>query len=380
MTIPKKKIFMLAGEHSGDMHGSALIKELKQQHDQLEIFGVGGPKMKAAGMTAIYDITELAVVGFWEVLKNYKRIRTIFYSLLNKIQEEKPDLIVLIDYPGFNLRFAKKAKALGFKIVYYISPQIWAWKKNRIKIIKKCIDKMIVIFDFEKKLYENQQIPVDFVGHPLIDILKPSLTKADFLNLIKVKPEEKIIGLLPGSRHIEIKKILPVMLKTAKILKEKDNAPLRFILPYRQATRHLMENIREDENISVDFIEDNVYNIMAYSDLVLVASGTATIETACSLTPMIVLYKTSFFTWALAKLLVDLPYIGMVNIVAGKKIVPEYVQYEAGPKNIADEAAAIIHSTKRTAEIKHNLETLVKNKLHTGGASKKAAGSILELL
>lgn len=376
--MPNKKIFIIAGEHSGDLHGSNLIKALLAKDPTLEISGVGGDRMKDAGCKIVHDLTDLAIIGFVEVLKHYKKIRSIFYKLVEHVKKEKPDTVVLIDYPGFNLRFAKAIRQENIKIVYYISPQIWAWKKRRIHDIKKLVDKMLVILDFEEQLYKDHDIPVKFVGHPLIDILKPETEKEAFYKQINLQTN-RLVALLPGSRNIEIERILPVLLKTAeKIQTQEDD--LSFVLPYRASNKALMEDIKKNYNIkNLIFTEDKIYSIMKHSDLALVASGTATLETACFLTPLIIVYKTSLFTWILAKLLIKIKFIGIVNIIAKEEVAPEFIQFDATADKISKKVFAML-KPDALAKAKQELKEKVLDKIDNGGASTKAAETILSLI
>lgn len=373
-----KKIFIIAGEHSGDLHGSNLIKALYKKDPKIEISGVGGEKMKAAGCTIVHDLTDLAVIGFIEVLKHYRKIREIFYNLLDYVKKEKPDTVILIDYPGFNLRFAKELKDTGIKVIYYISPQIWAWKKRRIHDIKKHIDLMLVILDFEEQLYIDHDIPVNFVGHPLIDILKPETDKETFYEEINFR-SKKLVALLPGSRNIEIERILPVLLSTAEKINETEK-DISFVLPYKATNKALMEEIKKNYQIdNLVFTEDKIYNIMKYADLVLVASGTATLETACFNTPLIIVYKTSLFTWLLAKTLLRIKFIGIVNIIAKTEIAPEFVQFDATAAKIAPCAINMLKE-ENNKKAKQNIKEKVIDKMDKGGASEKAADAVLSLI
>jgi lipid-A-disaccharide synthase len=373
-----KKIMIIAGEASGDLHGSLLIKELKKLNSETEFFGIGGKFMKKEGFNAIYDLSSEAIVGFWEVLKKIFFFKKIFKGCVKLIKKENPVAIILIDFPGFNLRFAKEAKKLNKKVIYYISPQVWAWGKGRIKLIKRYIDKMIVFFKFEEELYKKYGMDVEFVGHPLLEIVKPTDVKENLIEKFEIPSYKKTIALLPGSRTGEIKKHLPILINVAEILDEKGD--YQFLL---SQTKNISEEIYKQylnkTNFSIKIIKDNPYDCIEVSDFVLVSSGTATLETAILEKPMIIIYKTSFLNWLLIKPQIKIPYIGLVNVVAEKKIAPEFVQFNAKAKNIAEEVLRIINDRVKIDEIKLNLKQ-VKEKLGEIGAARRAAKIILDFL
>ncbi|MFH1479471.1 MAG: lipid-A-disaccharide synthase [Candidatus Omnitrophota bacterium] len=377
--MKKKKILMVAGEASGDLQASYLIRSIRSINPHTEIFGVGGKLMKEAGCEVIYDIVELAVVGFIEVLKHFKTFKRILEELLILLEIRKPDLVILVDYPGFNLRFAKYVKEKNIPVIYYISPQVWAWGKKRVYEIKKCVDKMIVIFGFEEELYKEAGVKVSFVGHPFLDIVRPSWKKEETLKHLHLNHHSKKIALLPGSRKQEVEKHLPSMLKACEKIK-KDLPDAEFILSRRKELSHVLyNNIIKDSAIKPHALDNRPYEIMDIADLVIVSSGSATLETAIMEKPMIILYKTSILTWFLAKNLINIPNIGLVNIVAGKKIVPELIQFNANAENISKEALAILNDYKLREDIRKELY-IVKSKLGEKGAIERAAHLIQKYL
>ncbi|HLD69808.1 MAG TPA: lipid-A-disaccharide synthase, partial [Candidatus Omnitrophota bacterium] len=374
-------IMIVAGEASGDLHGFRLVEALKELRPGITFSGLGGPRMERAGVEIYADLTRLAVVGFWEVLKHFQHFKRVFQTILNKIKETRPAAVILIDYPGFNLRLAREIKRAGIptKVIYYISPQVWAWKENRIKLIRKVCDQMLVILPFEKEFYAQRGMTVEFIGHPILDSLKTTQSEPDFLCLIGFSSQYATIGLLPGSREKEIEKILPVMLEAAKILYAQNNQ-LQFLLMKAQTIRlsHL-EEISNRYTLPLRVIGDQTYNGINASDVCMVTSGTATLETAILEKPMVVVYKTSFLTWVLAKFLVKISWIGLVNVVAGKKIVPECIQFNATPQKIAREITSIYTNEKKIAEIKSELQK-VKESLGAPGASRRAAEAVVRIL
>lgn len=357
------EIAIVAGEVSGDIQGGRLAGEIKKIMPSIKIWGIGGPKMQREGVELVNDITELAVVGFWEVLKNYRRIKKVFYNIVREIEIRHPNAVILVDYPGFNLRLAQRIKPLGIPIIYYISPQVWAWGKGRIRKIKELVDKMIVIFPFEKEIYEKEGVPVEFVGHPIIDVLAERVSKRDeFRRELGVLPNERLIGILPGSRVQEVKRHLPVFLEAAGKI---NNA--RFVIGA------VSEGIK---GVPFPVLVGRTYDIMEASDLVLTSSGTATLETACFGTPMVVIYKLNWLTYLFIRKMINIANIAMVNIVSGERIVPELVQFRANAKNITKEAIKILEDSSR---IRGKLSQ-IKNKLGTPGAVQRAAKLICEII
>lgn len=372
-----KTIFMVAGEASGDLHGAYLAQALKKLNPEIKLCGAGGLLMQNSGVEIYYNFVDLAVVGFWEAIKNLKKFQAIFRFLCSKLDESNPQAVILIDYPGFNLRFAKKVKERGLKLIYYISPQVWAWGRNRIELIKQFVDKMIVIFKFEEELYKTHGIDVNFVGHPLLDIVKPTQSKPELLKKYGLAPNKRIISLLPGSRHVEVKRHLPIFLETCKIL-DKKMANLQFVVSKSSILpENLFSPYLKPYPLNLTPIP-NSYDCIEIADFVLVASGTATLETAILGKPMAIIYKTSFFTWLIAKLQIKIPYIGLVNVVADKKIVPEFIQYGARPKRIVPKVVDLLNSPARES-IKENL-IKVRENLGKPGAAERAAKIILSLL
>lgn len=371
---------IIAGEESGDLHGGALASSLKELEGSLRLIGLGGEKMMRAGVESYRDIEDLSVVGLGEVLRNLKKFKAVFRLLVEKLDSEKPDCVVLIDYPEFNLRFAREVKRRKIPLVYYISPQIWAWRRGRIKIIKSTVDKMVVIFKFEEKLYKKEGVDVEFVGHPLLDVVKPKFSRDEFIRQESLDGNKKIIALLPGSREVEVTRNLPPMIDAALIIKTKFGKDIQFIIAKVASIEdEIYENIIKRLDFPIPIVEGYPYDCINVSDLTLVASGTATLETAILEKPMLIIYKVSLLTWAVGKMLVKIPNIGLVNIVAGEGIVPEFIQFDATPQKIATEAISLLSSPKKLAEIKTRLKT-IKEKLGNPQASKRAAQIVLSLL
>ena len=370
------RVMMVAGEASGDLHGSGVVRELKKRVPSADVFGVGGDKMEAEGMELIYHVESLSFMGFVEVLKNISMIRSVEKKLERLLEQRKPEVVVLIDYPGFNLRFARKVKGRGIKVLYYISPQVWAWNKRRVKKMKGVVDKMDVVFPFEVDIYKREDIDVEFVGHPLAETLRSSSSREDFFQKYHFDPGEKLLGLFPGSRPQEIKDILPTLVATASKLQQIHSvqvgvsvAPNLRLESYRRFTHG---------NSSITLIEGGTYDLMEHSDAVIVASGTATLESGWFGTPMIVVYRMSPVTFFIGRLLVKVPNIGLVNIVAGKSIVPEFVQHEMNPENLTNSISRILQDEAYAKAMRADL-SIVKKRLGAPGASARVADGIIAL-
>jgi lipid-A-disaccharide synthase len=370
-----KRVMIIAGEASGDLHGSGVVRELKRLSPDIDVYGVGGDKMKREGMENIYHINELGFMGFVEVIKHLPFIKTMEHTLEQIVKFKKPDVLVLIDYPGFNLRFARIAKRYDVKIVYYISPQVWAWHKSRVKKMRSLVDKMLVIFPFEVDLYRAEGIDSEFVGHPLLEALESKLDRKNFCKRFELNGQKKILALLPGSRKQEIEQIFPEMLSAARrIAAEKEMEIVVGVAPTLEEryfrTLYNLEGVR--------LITGLTYEVMANADFAFVTSGTATLETACFRTPMFVVYKTSWLTYCIGRLLVRVKNIGLVNIVVGKTIAPEFIQHRANAKNLEKSALKLLSDEKKMKEMKTELSK-VKGMLGSAGASQKVAERILQM-
>lgn len=374
-----KKILIIAGEASGDLHGSSLVRELKRIDPSQEIFGLGGDKMKKEGVELIFHVDRLAIMGFFEVLKNLNFVRSVMKTMISVAETRKPDLAILIDYPGFNLRFAKKLKKSGIPVVYYISPQVWAWGGNRVRKMKSWIDKMVVILPFEKDIYQRFNIDCQFVGHPLLEVTKPILSHEDFQRKFDIRKNDTVVGLLPGSRWQEVERILPIMVESCTLLNNriKNLKVLSGLAP--TIKKQDVENLLAQTEFKTKIVGNLTYDLMKHSHLLLIASGSATLECAILGTPFLVLYKTSLWNYLIARSLVSIPNIALANVVAGKRVVPEFVQRQAIPSRIAEEMYEILTEKERYRNIQNELEK-VKEKLGEEGASKKAAEIVAQML
>lgn len=373
-----KKIFLIAGEASGDLQAAALIRALKTQRSDLHFRGLGGALMAAEGMELVHDLTKEAALGLGDVLRKYFTFRKIFYEALKEVQNYKPDVIILVDYPGFNLRFAKKINK-AFPVIDYISPQIWAWGGKRIHAIRRYIDHVIVFFQFERDLYEREQIPVTWAGHPLVDLAKPTKPREELRR--EFLPFLKLISLLPGSRESEVKRILPEMLATAELIHQKSPG-VRFVLsqsPTLPAALYQTIVARHKPAFMLSAIQNRSFDLLCASDFAMVSSGTATLEAALAATPFVIFYKTAQSTFFLGRHLIRIPYIGLVNVVAGRKIVPEFIQNEIRPQTIAQEALYLLNHEDLKNKMIHDL-LQVRQKLGPPGAANRAATAVIHFL
>jgi len=365
-------IMIVTGEASGDHHGALVLRALKQRFPNLRCSGIGGDELQQEGMHLLYHCRELAVIGLFEILAHAPHIVRAYMNLRTAIKTSPPDLIIFIDYPGFNLRMAAFASRLHVPVLYYISPQIWAWNQGRAKKIARVVDAMAVIFPFEVAFYKKVNLDVHFVGHPLMDQPMTLLDRAEALRRFNLADTRPIIGLLPGSRSGEIKRLLPQMLGAARlILKQYPEA--QFILPAASGldqARITAAAASLDAPLRV--VSNNFYDAVNCCDIALVTSGTATLQTALLEKPMIIVYRISPLTYVLGRLLIRVPWIGLANIVAGAGVAPELIQHEATPERIAEEALALLGDDARRSAMASKLAA-VKQALGGPGASERVA-------
>ena len=368
---------IVAGEASGDLHGGKLVQALMQKQSDVQVFGVGGDRMKTAGMELLFHVEDLAFMGFTEVVKHLGDIRRVFNALVRAARDQKPDVVVLIDYPGFNLRLGKKLKSLGFKIFYFISPQVWAWRQSRAKKMAAFIDRMAVIFEFEVDFFKKYGLDARFVGHPLVDGLQIIMPQSEFFSRNSLPSDSILLGLFPGSRNQEVDQLLPAMLETARRLREK--------YPQLSVVISQADTISDDKMAqhlfrkdAFSIVKNSAYELMKYSRAAMVASGTATLETAWFQTPFVILYKVSPFSYFIGKRVVKIPWIGLANIVAGKKIVKEFIQDDVSENLLFPQVEKCLFSDDYRRRMQNELQG-VKEKLGAPGASAKTAELILEM-
>ncbi|MDP1853451.1 MAG: lipid-A-disaccharide synthase [Candidatus Omnitrophota bacterium] len=377
-TQKSKHVFIVCGEPSGDLNAGLLAEALKKLNPDIKISGVGGALLQKSGAEIFYDIAGLSVMGLFDVLKKLPKFFALKKLILEKISSEKPDAIILVDFSGFNLRLAKTINK-KIPVIYYVSPQVWASRKGRVETIKKYISKMIVIFKFEEEFYKKYGIDAEFVGHPLLDIVKPAQEKNEFLKQCGFSENKTTIALLPGSRAAEIKNILPVMAKTAELISEKLKNAQFVIARSPNVELNIYKEIIDGFKINITIIEGRTYDCLNIADFALVCSGTATLETAIMQKPFVIIYKMNLLNYLLYRPQVKLPYIGMVNIVAGKKIIPEFIQFGAKPEIIAEAVLGILRDETKLSQMKKNLSE-ISSLLGPSNAATSAAKIILNII
>jgi len=373
-----KKILIVSGEASGDLHAASLTREILKLLPGTKILAVGGENLRQAGAEIIYDIKGLSVIGLFDVLKKLPAFFALKKFLLERIRQEGLDAVVFVDFSGFNLRLARELKN-SVPAIYYVSPQVWASRPGRVKTVKQYIKKMIVLFKFEEEFYKKYGVDAGFVGHPLLDIVRPEMQKQELLDNLKFSADRPTIALLPGSRKQEVRNILPVMLEAAKLIN--DDLTAQFVVAKSTSVDWQVYDqiIRRSGGIEVKTVEGKTYDCLNIADFCLVCSGTATLETAIMQKPFCLIYKMSLLNYLLYRPQVRLPYIGMANIVAGKRVVPEFIQFNANPKKIAQEALRILRDKKEFQKITEDLAA-VRSSLGPPGAARRAAEIITGLL
>jgi lipid-A-disaccharide synthase len=377
--MKSKKILLVAGEVSGDLHGSHLVEAIQRIEPEVQFFGVGGESLKRRGMKLLYPAHSLSVVGITEVFLRLGTILKALRGLKGSLDREKPNLVILIDFPEFNLRLAKMAYRRGIPVLYYISPQVWAWRPKRINLIARWVKKMIVLFPFEVPLYEAAGVDAEWVGHPLLDIVKPTLPKEAALEQFGLDPKKRTIGLLPGSRVHEVERHLPPLLDSAHLL-QREIPDLQFVIPLAPGIpKTMLSSWMKNISIPVKVVEGFTYDVMNLAELLITASGTATLEGAILGKPMIIIYRVSLPSYWVGRALIRVDHIGLVNLVAEKEIAPELIQKDAHPQRIADEAFRILRDPILSRKMSESMGE-VRQKLGEPGAAQRAALIVSSLL
>ncbi|NPV05228.1 MAG: lipid-A-disaccharide synthase [Syntrophaceae bacterium] len=370
---------VVAGEASGDMHGAHLVREMKALDPAIAFCGVGGKNLEAEGVRLIARSSEMAVVGLTEVFSKLRFIAGVYFRLRRMLREEAPQLLVLIDYPDFNLRLAAAAKDAGVPVFYYISPQVWAWRKNRIHHIRRVVDRMAVILPFEKDVYAQMGVEVDFVGHPLLDAVRRTRSREEALADFGLRDAWPIVALLPGSRQKEVTALLPEMAGAAEILARHFEGA-QFVLPLADTVdAALVDGILRGRPVPVTVVPGQMYDVVGLADAAMVASGTATLETALLGTPLVIAYRTSPLTAAIGRRVIRVKHIGLVNLIAGRTLAPELIQEDATALRLAAEVKAILADPRRSDAIRRELAG-IRQKLGEPGAARRAAAIALGLM
>jgi lipid-A-disaccharide synthase len=372
------RLMLVAGEASGDKHAAHLAAALQSSRPetQFEFFGSGGAEMRAAGVETLVDVRELAIMGALEIAAALPKFLRVFRQLREAANTRKPDAVILVDWPEFNLRLAKKLKRDGHRVFYYISPQVWAWRQYRVRQIQRDVERMLVILPFEKEFYEQHGVQVEYVGHPLLDSVRVTATREEFCRPYNLDPTRQIVALLPGSRRKEVSYIWPPMRDAVRAM-QATNPALQFVLALAPTIAREQVETHSLPNLTV--VENDTYNAVAAADLAVVASGTATLETAIIGTPLIVTYRASELNWRLFTPFIKVPFVGMPNLIAGREIAPELLQHNLTGVRLTQEISALLGDAQRLQTARADLAA-VRAKLGTAQASERAAQVIFDSL
>ena len=372
-------VIFSAGEASGDQHAAHVFEALKQRIPNVRGLGMGASRMQQAGIELAYDSAGIGVIGLVEVLKHYAEIRRALKIMQALVLKQRPDLLVCVDYKEFNLKLAKFAKAHGIKVLFYVSPQVWAWRPGRVETYGRAIDMMAVIFPFETAYYDAKQVPVRYVGHPSVDKVKALRSRAEDFKLFGLNPDQAVVGVLPGSRSNEIKRMLPVMLEAVERLHQQQ-PELQFLLPQADSITDTVLNAYLQEcKLPIKVIKQQAYDVIQCCDAVMTTSGTASLEIALLGIPMVIGYRLSAFTYWLGRLLVNIKFIGLPNIIAGRGIVRELIQDDLTSENLSEEISRLLSDSLYRDACLTGLQE-VKAQLGQGGGTQKMADLIVEML
>lgn len=379
----KMQIMIVAGEASGDLHGAHLVRSMLEISPSTSFFGMGGEELKNSGVEVLFDAARISVVGLTEVVSHLPDIFAARRLLIREMKARKPALLIVIDFPDFNLMLAAKARKLGIPVMYYISPQVWAWRSGRVGKIGRLADRIAVILPFEKDFYRERNVTVDFVGHPLMDSVKATCSKEEFRRSLSIDPDKTVIGLLPGSRTKEIIALLPVFLAAAKRLSITTHNDYVFLIPRASTVSRQLLNENGLDNyidqLDIRVIDANRYDLMTACDAAVAASGTVILELAILGIPTVAAYRVSPRTYFFGKMLTKLKFFTLVNLIAGRTVIPELLQDQATPVNIARELALILDAEDVREKMVQGL-TEIRQKIGSPGASKRAAKIAFELI
>jgi len=372
-----KNLLIIAGETSGDMHAGVVVRSLRARCPEINCWGIGGAVLREAGMEILRDVDEMDVLGFAEVVKRYSFFKNVFNEILSEVDARQPNAALLVDYPGFNLRLAKELKKRGVKVLYYICPQVWAWKKGRIPMMADVIDRLMVIFPFEVDVFKEVALQVDFVGHPMVDGIRR-------FHAEQRQPlpwsEGKKIALLPGSREQEIRRILPGLLEAAAETEQNNLFEGGFIIAVPSGRERLVESLLQDAAkvpSRCTVVADNAREVLKQADAALVASGTATLEAALLHCPAVLVYKANALTYVIARCLINIPWLGIVNIISGREVMPERIQFDMKPKTLAADLERLVNDTPQRRAMIENFKA-VEEKLGTGDPAARVTQIICE--
>lgn len=371
-------ILVVAGEASGDQHAAGLVRELRQLRPELRFFGMGGTHLESAGLERLYDARDVSVMGLTEVLPKLPRIVSVMRGLARGAQQREPALAILVDIPDFNLRLARRLKRLGVRVAYYVSPMVWAWRPRRVKQIARDVDRMLCILPFEERWYRERGVNATYVGNPVQDQVPEPAPAESFRRALGIDPARPTIALLPGSRLMEIRRHLRTMVDAARLI-AREHPTLQIVVPIAPGIpRHLVEAPFAGTGLSTLFIHERVPDAVGASDVAVVASGTATLEAGLMLRPMVVVYRVSPPTWMVGRAMVRVPHVSLVNILSGRRIVPELLQREMRPERIAAEVSRLWAGPSREIAVRGLAD--LRRHLGERGASHRAAEAVLQLL
>jgi len=374
-----KHIVVITGEASGEAHATRMIEALLQKSPDTKVSGIGGDAMQKLGVDLIADFAELAVMGLVEVIKRYGDIKKIFNRVVAFLAEENPDLLILVDYPGFNLKLAKQAKKLGIPVLYYISPKVWAWRKGRVKTIRRYVDHIAVLFPFEVEIYQQASVPVTCVGHPLVDAVKSDFTKEQAKWHFGIEPEQRVIGLFPGSRRSEVDALLPIMLQAAERIQQR-HLDVKIVLPVAPGlSKQQLAPILQETNVPIKLVETEFYNLTKACDVIVAASGTVTLEIALLGVPHFIVYKVAPLSYAILKRLVKIPYVGLCNIVTNLNVIPEVLQDEVTTEQL-DKMLSERLTNKQSMANAAEIQQQVLTALGPAGGAENTADLVLTML
>ena len=373
------RLMIVAGEASGDLHGANLVFELKKLYPEILFYGLGGKYMRKAGVKILTDVSELSVVGLVEIIRHYPRLHGILNRMISELKDNPPDLLVLIDSPDFNLRLAKAAKQCGVKVLYYISPQIWAWRSSRIKTIKKCVDMMAVVFPFEAKIYKDAEVPVQYVGHPLAKEAIATISRDDLFQNENLDARKKLIGIFPGSRRSEIERNFPILIEAAvNLALHRDD--VQFITPIASTLpKEFIKKYIKRSPIDITTTMDSIYNVINACDVIAAASGTVTLQITLMQIPYLIVYKISPITYQILKRIVKFKYAGIANIIANNEICREFIQNNARPLNISNELEKLLSNKNYANNMKKELKK-IKDQLGNKSGSTEVAQLTTKLI
>ena len=370
---------VVVGEASGDAHAARVVTALKQRAPDIKVSGIGGEKLRAAGMEINIDFSELAVMGLVEVLKRYRHLKNVFNQMVERLKTHRPDLLVLVDYPGFNLKMAKEAKKLGIPVAYYISPKVWAWRKGRVKTIQRVVDKMLVLFPFEVPIYEQAGVAVNCVGHPLVDAVKRTLTTIQAKEKLGLEKAHKVIGLFPGSRHSEVEMLLPLMIQAAERIKQQQ-LDIQVVVPLAPGlNKEALAPILAASRLPIQVVDSEFYDLTSACDAIVAASGTITLEIALLGVPHFICYRVSPVTYKILRCLVKIPYVGLCNIVTNKALITEILQDDVTVQRLEEELRDRLSRTDQQA-VTEDIRQQVLAALGPSGGAENAAEQLLVML